>query len=308
MNMRLNITSESIVSNDLPTDIEGLEVLLGELPPETAIRLREKLSGMMNYRPRIGILGKTGAGKSSLCNALFGQDVAAVNHVEACTRAPQEIHLSLGDKGGITLVDLPGVGESRERDDEYHSLYDEVLPTLDLVLWALKADDRAYSVDEEFYTQVVKPHLDAGKPFFFVLTQADKIEPFREWDIEKHQPGAKQRQNLDVRASYVASSFGVPASRVVAVSAAEQWQLSRLVEEVVFALPNDKKLGFVRQVQKEHVSERTRTEVKRGIGSVIADTLKGAAAGAALGARYAGKVGAFAGAVVGGIGGFFGLW
>jgi predicted GTPase len=37
----------------------------------------------------IGIMGKTGVGKSSLCNALFRSEVCTVNAVEACTRQPQ---------------------------------------------------------------------------------------------------------------------------------------------------------------------------------------------------------------------------
>lgn len=284
-----------------------LDDLLQELPGDTAEHLRRKLTGAMNYRPRIGVFGKTGAGKSSLCNALFGQDVAAVNDVEACTREPQEIHVSLGGKNGITLIDLPGVGESRERDEEYHELYESVLPTLDLVLWTLRADERAYSVDEAFYNNVVKPHLDAGTPFFFVLTQADKMEPFREWDVAKREPGPTQRANLEARKAYVGSRFEVAPSRILAVSAVEQWQLSRLVEELVFALPNEKKLGLAREVRQEWVSERTREEVKRGLGEIVTDTLRGAAAGAAVGARVAGKVGALVGTVVGGIMGFMGI-
>lgn len=285
-----------------------LDDLLKELPADTADRLRDKLSGVINYRPRIGIFGKTGAGKSSLCNALFGQDVAAVNDVEACTRVPQEIHVSFGGKHGITLLDLPGVGESRERDEEYHALYESVLPTLDMVLWTLRADERAYSVDETFYNNVIKPHLDAGIPFFFVLTQADKMEPFREWDVARREPGPTQRANLAARKAYVGSRFGVAASRVLEVSAVEQWQLSRLVEEMVFALPNEKKLGLVREVRQEWVSARTTEEVKRSLGEVFKDTLRGAGVGAAMGGRIAGKVGALVGAVVGGVGGLLRLW
>lgn len=40
----------------------------------------------------------------------------------------------------MIITDLPGVGESRDRDAEYEALYRDILPELDLVLWLIKAD------------------------------------------------------------------------------------------------------------------------------------------------------------------------
>ncbi len=90
-------------------------------------------------------MGKSGAGKSSLCNALFASEVSPVSDVAACTREPLRFRLQVGDRY-ITLMDLPGVGESGARDTEYAALYREQLPRLDLVLWLIKADDRALTV------------------------------------------------------------------------------------------------------------------------------------------------------------------
>ncbi len=42
----------------------------------------------------------------------------------------------------MTLVDLPGAGESLDYDREYPQLYKEQLPTLDLILWVIKAEER----------------------------------------------------------------------------------------------------------------------------------------------------------------------
>lgn len=99
--------------------------------------LLQELSRLVTYEPVIGIMGKTGVGKSSLCNALFRSEVCAVNAVEACTRQPQRVRLRFGSHY-LTLVDLPGVGESISRDDEYRELYRELMPQLDMVLWVLR--------------------------------------------------------------------------------------------------------------------------------------------------------------------------
>ncbi len=148
------------------------------ITPDQKRVVRQKMNTILSYEPRVGVFGKTGVGKSSLCNALFGRDLCEISDVGACTRDAKELLLGFGQKG-MKLVDVPGVGENKERDIEYGKLYAKLLPELDLILWVLKGDDRAFSSDEAFYKNVVKPHLDQGKPFFFVLNQVDKIEPFR---------------------------------------------------------------------------------------------------------------------------------
>lgn len=78
--------------------------------PAQMRKLNAKLKQMATFQPKVGVLGKTGAGKSSLCNALFGQRTAKVSNVKACTRAPQEVLVNLTPDGaGMTLVDVPGV-------------------------------------------------------------------------------------------------------------------------------------------------------------------------------------------------------
>ncbi|VFS46840.1 tRNA modification GTPase TrmE [Budvicia aquatica] len=47
-------------------------------------------------KPVIGIMGKTGVGKSSLCNALFQADISPVSDVTACTRGALRFRLQIG--------------------------------------------------------------------------------------------------------------------------------------------------------------------------------------------------------------------
>ncbi len=48
---------------------------LNLLPRQATERILSRLQEAINYEPVIGIMGKSGAGKSSLCNALFQQPV-----------------------------------------------------------------------------------------------------------------------------------------------------------------------------------------------------------------------------------------
>lgn len=211
------------------------------LTSEQLQTIRERIDQVVNYHATVGVMGKTGAGKSSLCNALFGKDVAAVSDVDACTRAPQEVTLAIQQGKGISLIDMPGVGESAQRDEEYTALYRQLLPELDLVLWVIKGDDRALSVDERFYQKVVLPLIwTSSLPVVFVISQIDKIEPYREWDWKKNQPGPYQRLNLEAKLDSICRTFKIPRTRACLVSAEEGYGLIALVETIVRTLPNEK--------------------------------------------------------------------
>lgn len=239
--------------------------------------IENKLGEVLNYVPKIGVLGKIGVGKSSLCNALFGADVCPVSDVEACTRDPQEVTVNIGGEKGITLVDVPGAGESSDRDREYSELYARLLPSLDVILWVLKADDRAYSADENFYENVIKPHVDQGKPFFFVLNQVDKTEPIRMWNEEVHEPGAEQLVTIEKKIRAVADAFHVLPSKVIPVSAVEKYNLITLVNEIVYSVPPEKKITVYRNVSEEfrtestgqHIFDTVSEYIERFVGTVI---------------------------------------
>ncbi|MBX6779209.1 50S ribosome-binding GTPase [Pseudomonas aeruginosa] len=240
----------------------------GQIGADFIGKIFNRVNSVLSYQPVVGVFGKTGAGKSSLCNAVFGKDVCEISDIAGCTRKPQEVILDIGGKG-IKLLDVPGVGESNERDKEYAELYRSILPELDLVLWVIKGDDRAFSSDETFYKSLVRPYIDKGRPFIIALNQVDKIEPFREWDESAQKPGAKQAENIEQKRMSVAKIFDLPYSCVIPVSANEKYGLVQLVEKIIEVLPADKKAIVLDSVKAENRSENSKTEAKDGLISEL---------------------------------------
>lgn len=265
------VTENGKTSKNKTTPSKILDEILSTLPPEISRYTKKKLTEVIDYEPRIGVMGKTGVGKSSLCNAIFQQDVCKVSHVEACTRDIEELQIDVGGRK-LTIVDLPGVGESKERDVEYKSLYEEQIPNLDLILWVIKADDRVLAPDEEFYKNVIKPLKAEGK-ILFVINQADKIEPSFEWDRSLNSPSTAQVQNLETREMYIYERLFETSNGCVAVSAPLNYNIGNLVKKMVLRLPKKSKAGVYSTLREEYKTAEIKNESKDGFNETVKGVL-----------------------------------
>ncbi|BEA47616.1 MULTISPECIES: GTPase family protein [Enterobacteriaceae] len=248
-----------------PEGLQPLNHSLSGLPQWVSERILQQINRLTHYEPVIGIMGKTGAGKSSLCNALFVGEISPVSDVAACTREPLRFRLQVGERY-MTLVDLPGVGESGERDAEYAALYRAQLSRLDLVLWLIKADDRALAVDEHFYHQVI------GEAYrhkvLFVISQSDKAEP-----TSGGGPlSTAQKQNISRKICLLHELFQ-PVNPICAVSVRLQWGLRVMAERMIKCLPREATSPVVAQLQQPFrtmvVREQARDDFGETVGAIL---------------------------------------
>ncbi|EKN6395716.1 GTPase family protein, partial [Yersinia enterocolitica] len=201
-------------------------------------------------------------------NALFAGEVSPVSDVSACTREPLRLRLNVGERL-MTLVDLPGVGESQQHDVEYAELYRQQLPHLDLVLWLIKADDRALATDEHFYQEVIGEEY--RHKVLFVISQSDKAEP----SSGVGQLSTEQKQNISRKIALLHELFQ-PVHPVCAVSVRAKWGLRVMVERMIRSLPREASSPVVAQLQSPFrttkVQEKARNDFGETVGAAL-DTL-----------------------------------
>lgn len=264
--LRNNNVSHELMERKLPD--QSNDLLLKSI--------NKKIQEIRTYVPKVGIFGNSGVGKSSLCNALFGQDIAQINDVLACTRTPQEILVgSDGNTGGIILVDLPGIGEDPLRQKEYTALYKSILPELDLIIWAIKADDRNYASGLETYKKISS--RKNFPPVIFAITQADKTNDSDEWNRDEYTPGEEQLSNIAIKENDISRRFSTPTNNIISIAVevkklritGRSYNLTSLVDRVVEVLPNEKKYSFTREAKPEAVSEGARESAEKGLLKTI---------------------------------------
>lgn len=247
-----------------PDGLQAFEQPLASLPHSLRQLILERIQSLTHYEPVIGIMGKSGSGKSSLCNELFRGKVSPVSDVNACTRDVLRFRLRSG-RHSLVIVDLPGVGENGQRDREYAALYRRMLPEMDLVLWIIKADDRALSVDEQFWQGVMRMHQHQ---VLLVINQADKIEPSHEWDTFNSTPSAQQQANLKTKQAAITAMFK-PHYPVCVVSACTGWGIEEMVAAMMRSLPERATSPLATQLHGRLCTEPVKKQARDGFGESV---------------------------------------
>lgn len=191
----------------------------------------------------IGVMGKSGAGKSSIINTLCQDNLCKSSAVGGCTREVQHIPARIADLNAC-LIDFPGIAESEQWDQSYMQLYQDYLDKLDIILWVVKIDDRAVLEDEKFFNKYLSDHKTKQK-CIFILSQSDKTEPSREWRYNSFTPSEKQLDNIKRNKFRIRTDFNIDALNVVAVAtdynngSFKNYNFEAIFDVILFKLANN---------------------------------------------------------------------
>jgi GTP-binding protein len=124
---------------------------------------------------RIAIMGRPNVGKSSLLNALLGDERALVSDVPGTTRDPIDTVLSF-DGLPVVLVDTAGIrrrAAARDRLERFSLLRGiKAMERADAVLLVMEAPTGILTQDQH----VASYAIEAGKGLVFVINKVDLVE------------------------------------------------------------------------------------------------------------------------------------
>ena len=122
------------------------------------------------HKPHIGIFGRRNYGKSSLINALTGQDVAIVSDLPGTTTDPVKKSIEIDGVGPAIVIDTAGIDDSGSLGDLRVQKTREVIKIIDLALILLNGNESG-----DFEAALADDFYDAGVPFIFVHNKSDKV-------------------------------------------------------------------------------------------------------------------------------------
>lgn len=122
-------------------------------------------------RVRIGFFGVRNAGKSSLVNAVCGQQVALVSDVAGTTTDPVRKAMELLPLGPVDIVDTPGIDDVGELGARRVERTRETLRTCDVAVLVTDATRALVSAEHE----LISLFEELGLPFVVVRNKADLL-------------------------------------------------------------------------------------------------------------------------------------
>ena len=125
--------------------------------------------------PHIGVFGRRNNGKSSLVNALAGQEVSIVSEVAGTTTDPVRKTIEIGGLGPVVFIDTAGIDDIGDLGEKRVARTQEIIKTIDLAILIITRNTFG-----DFEKNLVAEFREYDIPFFLVHNKSDIVAIYPE--------------------------------------------------------------------------------------------------------------------------------
>ena len=175
-------------------------------------------------RPHIALFGRRNAGKSSLINAITGQNLAIVSEIKGTTSDPVQKAMEILPLGPVVLIDTPGLDDDGPLSEDRIHRAQKVLEKTDIAL--IVADGTLAKKDFSLEKSILDMTTKGKIPSILVLNKEDRFEE-------------KETELLDFIDSMNITSES-KEKNIICVSAETGYHIQELKEMIARILPSVK--------------------------------------------------------------------
>lgn len=150
----------------------------------------------MSERVHIGFFGKRNAGKSSVMNAVTGQDIAVVSEVKGTTTDPVYKSMELLPLGPVVMMDTPGIDDEGDLGGLRVKKSYQVLNKTDAAVLVIDGTEGISPEDEALLERIRRKKI----PYLVVMNKKDLTTEEAERKLREHL-GLSEEEFLAVSAS-----------------------------------------------------------------------------------------------------------
>lgn len=232
--------------------------------------------------PRIALVGRRGSGKSSLINAMFGQERQYVSSVKSGTGKGKWLWYPSDAEPKIRLLDSRGLGESEAPTEEFEedTPLDELKKAVteeqpDVFLFLIKAKEADSRIEEDLQElnklrKIVKENHHYDVPVICVVTQVDELDPPHYKQVP-FDANPKKKKNIDEAIALMSKRFKdseIPLLNIIPtcsyidfdesgnIEYDMRWNIDLLSDYLIEALPSEAKLKTAKAMQSQFVKKK----------------------------------------------------
>jgi len=144
-------------------------------------------------RVHIGFFGMRNAGKSSVVNAVTGQELAVVSNVKGTTTDPVKKAMEILPLGPVVIIDTPGIDDEGELGQLRVQKANRILADIDIAVLVVDALREIDGKDKELINIFEKRNI----PYVIAYNKSDLLDSYPESKENTIWVSAKENYNID---------------------------------------------------------------------------------------------------------------